>query len=111
MGEEVRRGGAGDSRPPEEPQRAPPLSRPLITELTTSSFLPHVMDVKKVKLNSASRGRQSCAKRSERVLLQDVLLFYYTQWCGFCSALNHIVIQLARLLQGNGTITVARCCL
>ncbi|TWW58924.1 Thioredoxin domain-containing protein 11 [Takifugu flavidus] len=85
VGEEVRRGGAGDSRPPEEPQRAPPLSRPLITELTTSSFLPHVMDVKK-----------------------DVLLFYYTQWCGFCSALNHIVIQLARLLQGNSTITVAR---
>lgn len=69
MGEEVRRGGAGDSRPPEEPQRAPPLSRPLITELTTSSFLPHVMDVKKVKLNSASRGRQSSAKRSKRVLL------------------------------------------
>ena len=42
-------------------------------------------------------------------LLQDVLLFYYTQWCGFCSVLNHILIQLARLLQGNGTIAVARC--
>lgn len=42
-------------------------------------------------------------------LLQDVLLFYYTQWCGFCSVLNHVIIQLARLLQDNGTITVARC--
>lgn len=42
-------------------------------------------------------------------LLQDVLLFYYTQWCGFCSVLNHVIIQLARLLQGKGTITVARC--
>lgn len=42
-------------------------------------------------------------------LRQDVLLIYYTQWCGFCSAINHIVIQLARLLQGNPTITVARC--
>ncbi|XP_067442096.1 thioredoxin domain-containing protein 11-like [Thunnus thynnus] len=39
---------------------------------------------------------------------RDVLLFYYTQWCGFCSVLNHIIIQLARLLQGNSTITVAR---
>ncbi|XP_029916228.1 thioredoxin domain-containing protein 11 [Myripristis murdjan] len=64
---------------------APPPARPLITELTTSSFLPSVMDLQK-----------------------DVLLFYYTQWCGFCSALNHIIIQLARLLQGNSTITVAR---
>ncbi|XP_015249520.1 PREDICTED: thioredoxin domain-containing protein 11 [Cyprinodon variegatus] len=57
----------------------------LITELTTSSFMSSVMDQEK-----------------------DVLLFYYTQWCGFCSVLNHVLIQLARLLQGNGTVTVAR---
>ncbi|KAF3852603.1 hypothetical protein F7725_005958 [Dissostichus mawsoni] len=62
-----------------------PPPRRLITELTTSSFLPAVMDVEK-----------------------DVLLFYYTQWCGFCSILNHVIIELARLLQGNGSITVAR---
>ncbi|RVE75887.1 hypothetical protein OJAV_G00003500 [Oryzias javanicus] len=69
---------------PSDSQKAvsPPL---LITELTTSSFLSSVMDLQK-----------------------DVLLFYYTQWCGFCSVLNHILIQLARLLQGNSTITVAR---
>uniref|UniRef100_A0A669DPE5 Thioredoxin domain containing 11 n=1 Tax=Oreochromis niloticus TaxID=8128 RepID=A0A669DPE5_ORENI len=67
----------------EDKKGSPP--RFLITELTTSSFLPSVMDLQK-----------------------DVLLFYYTQWCGFCSVLNHIIIQLARLLQGNGTITVAR---
>uniref|UniRef100_A0AAX7UYW6 Thioredoxin domain-containing protein n=1 Tax=Astatotilapia calliptera TaxID=8154 RepID=A0AAX7UYW6_ASTCA len=67
----------------EDRKGSPP--RFLITELTTSSFLPSVMDLQK-----------------------DVLLFYYTQWCGFCSVLNHIIIQLARLLQGNGTITVAR---
>lgn len=53
MGEEDRRGGAGDSNPPEEHQHLPPLPRPLITELTTSSFLPHVMDVQKVKKNIA----------------------------------------------------------
>lgn len=63
----------------------PSTPRPLIAELTTSSFLSTVMDVQK-----------------------DVLLFYYTQWCGFCSVLNHIIIQLARLLQGNSAITVAR---
>uniref|UniRef100_A0A8C5HSH8 Thioredoxin domain-containing protein n=1 Tax=Gouania willdenowi TaxID=441366 RepID=A0A8C5HSH8_GOUWI len=57
----------------------------LITELTTSSFRPCVMDIEK-----------------------DVLLFYYTHWCGFCSALNHIIILLARLLQANSSITVAR---
>ncbi|XP_074519791.1 thioredoxin domain-containing protein 11 [Halichoeres trimaculatus] len=69
---------------PEQHQQQTP--RPLlIIELTTSSFLPCVMDLQK-----------------------DVLLFYYTQWCGFCSALNHIIIQLARLLQGNSSITVAR---
>uniref|UniRef100_A0A8D3DL89 Thioredoxin domain-containing protein n=1 Tax=Scophthalmus maximus TaxID=52904 RepID=A0A8D3DL89_SCOMX len=68
---------------PDEPRHKSP--RPLITELTTSSFLPSVMDLQK-----------------------DVLLFYYTQWCGFCSVLNHVIIQLARLLQGNSVITVAR---
>ncbi|KAM8879548.1 thioredoxin domain-containing protein 11 [Spinachia spinachia] len=73
VGEGDRSGGDGGTR------------RLLITELSTSSFLPAVMDLQK-----------------------DVLLFYYTQWCGFCSVLNHVIIQLARLLQGNSTITVAR---
>lgn len=114
VGEGDRRGGDGDgdgdSEPPDEHQPSPPAPpRPLITELTTTSFLPHVMDVQKVR-RCLSRGRQSRAAPSQRVLflLQDVLLFYYTQWCGFCSALNHVVIQLARLLQGNGAIAVAR---
>ncbi|XP_076585510.1 thioredoxin domain-containing protein 11 [Chaetodon auriga] len=83
VGEEDRKGGEGDSRHPDKHQHS--SKHPLITELTTSSFLPSVMDLQK-----------------------DVLLFYYTQWCGFCSVLNHIIIQLARLLQGNSTITVAR---
>lgn len=83
VGEEDRKGGEGGTRHPDRHQHPPP--RPLITELTTSSFLPSIMDLQK-----------------------DVLLFYYTQWCGFCSVLNHVIIQLARLLQGNGTITVAR---
>ncbi|XP_037669505.1 thioredoxin domain-containing protein 11 isoform X2 [Choloepus didactylus] len=38
---------------------------------------------------------------------QDVLLLYYAQWCGFCPSLNHIFIQLARLLPAD-TFTVAR---
>uniref|UniRef100_A0A3P9HJY6 Thioredoxin domain containing 11 n=1 Tax=Oryzias latipes TaxID=8090 RepID=A0A3P9HJY6_ORYLA len=83
VGEEDRNGSKEEVQSSDK-QRAvsPPL---LITELTTSSFLSSVMDLQK-----------------------DVLLFYYTQWCGFCSVLNHILIQLARLLQGNDTITVAR---
>ncbi|KAF7662369.1 hypothetical protein LDENG_00237320 [Lucifuga dentata] len=80
---EDKRGGEEKAQHPDK-QKQPPL-RPLITELTTSSFLSSVMDLQK-----------------------DVLLFYYTQWCGFCSVLNHIIIQLARLLQGNSTISVAR---
>ncbi|XP_044043905.1 thioredoxin domain-containing protein 11 [Siniperca chuatsi] len=83
VGEEERKGGEGETRHPDKHQHSHP--RHLITELTTFSFLPCVMDLQK-----------------------DVLLFYYTQWCGFCSVLNHIIIQLARLLQGNSTITVAR---
>ncbi|RXN14566.1 thioredoxin domain-containing 11 [Labeo rohita] len=39
---------------------------------------------------------------------QDVLLLYYSAWCGFCSVLNHVFLQLARLFQGNGALTVAR---
>ncbi|KAF6736387.1 Thioredoxin domain-containing protein 11 [Oryzias melastigma] len=83
VGEKDRNGSKEEVQPSDEQKVvSPPL---LITELTTSSFLSSVMDLQK-----------------------DVLLFYYTQWCGFCSVLNHILIQLARLLQGNGTITVAR---
>ncbi|KAK1886506.1 Thioredoxin domain containing protein 11 [Dissostichus eleginoides] len=82
VGEEDRKVGEGETQHADTHQPPP---RRLITELTTSSFLPAVMDVEK-----------------------DVLLFYYTQWCGFCSILNHVIIQLARLLQGNGSITVAR---
>ncbi|XP_061576183.1 thioredoxin domain-containing protein 11 [Cololabis saira] len=83
VGEEDRKGSEEDARHPDKHQHSPP--RVLITELTTSSFLSSVMDLHK-----------------------DVLLFYYTQWCGFCSVLNHVIVQLARLLQGNSTITVAR---
>ncbi|XP_010190398.1 PREDICTED: thioredoxin domain-containing protein 11-like, partial [Mesitornis unicolor] len=37
----------------------------------------------------------------------NVLLLYYAQWCGFCASLNHIFIQLARLLPPDN-FTVAR---
>ncbi|XP_067354964.1 thioredoxin domain-containing protein 11 isoform X3 [Channa argus] len=83
VGEQNRKGAREEVRRQDEHQQSP--QHPLITELTTSTFLPYVMDPEK-----------------------DVLLVYYTQWCGFCSILHHIIIQLARLLQGNRTITVAR---
>uniref|UniRef100_A0A3P8X0R5 Thioredoxin domain containing 11 n=1 Tax=Cynoglossus semilaevis TaxID=244447 RepID=A0A3P8X0R5_CYNSE len=69
----------------EKTEQTETRSGPLIKELTTASFMPSIMD-----------------------LTKDVLVFYYTQWCGFCSVLNHVIIQLARLLQGNRSITVTR---
>ncbi|KAJ8246483.1 hypothetical protein GJAV_G00268320 [Gymnothorax javanicus] len=57
----------------------------LIRDVTTASFLSTVMDPEK-----------------------DVLLFYYTHWCGFCTVLNHIIIQVAQLFQGERKVTVAR---
>uniref|UniRef100_A0A8C7JWL5 Thioredoxin domain containing 11 n=1 Tax=Oncorhynchus kisutch TaxID=8019 RepID=A0A8C7JWL5_ONCKI len=67
----------------EEEER--PQKRPLISELTTTSFLTTVMDPHR-----------------------DVVLFYYSQWCGYCSVLNHVIIQLARMFRGNSTVTIAR---
>ncbi|XP_053413159.1 thioredoxin domain-containing protein 11 isoform X3 [Nycticebus coucang] len=58
-------------------------SQHLITEVTTDTFWEVVLQK------------------------QDVLLLYYAQWCGFCLSLNHVFIQLARLLPTD-TFTVAR---
>ncbi|XP_019570705.2 thioredoxin domain-containing protein 11 isoform X1 [Rhinolophus sinicus] len=58
-------------------------SQHLITEVTTDTFWEIVLQK------------------------QDVLLLYYAQWCGFCPSLNHVFIQLARLLPPD-TFTVAR---
>lgn len=58
-------------------------SQHLITEVTTDTFWEIVLQK------------------------QDVLLLYYAQWCGFCPSLNHVFIQLARLLPTD-TFTVAR---
>ncbi|KAG7276797.1 hypothetical protein CRUP_008747 [Coryphaenoides rupestris] len=76
---------APESGRPSSPREQEHQKRPLIVELTTASFLPSIMEAHK-----------------------DVLVFYYTQWCGFCTALNHVLIQLARLFQGNSTMTIAR---
>ncbi|XP_012987795.2 thioredoxin domain-containing protein 11 [Esox lucius] len=76
----------GEMRKEEEgEERQPPSERPLISDLTTSSFLSTVMDPHR-----------------------DVVLFYYSQWCGHCSVLNHVIIQLARMFRGNGNVTIAR---
>ncbi|XP_053550766.1 thioredoxin domain-containing protein 11 [Bombina bombina] len=53
----------------------------LITEVTTSTFNRIVLGSKK-----------------------DVLLLYYTIWCGFCAALNHIFIRVAQLLATDSLI-------
>ncbi|XP_052459593.1 thioredoxin domain-containing protein 11 isoform X2 [Carassius gibelio] len=66
-------------------QKPQQQTQSLIQEVTSDSFLQTVMD-------------------SQR----DVLLLYYSVWCGFCSALNHVFLQLARLFQGNSALTVAR---
>ncbi|XP_062915299.1 thioredoxin domain-containing protein 11 isoform X2 [Mobula hypostoma] len=57
----------------------------LIAEVTTETFDNIVLDVEK-----------------------DVLLLYYTQWCGFCTVLNHIFLQLARLFHANDGVVTAR---
>ncbi|KAK2507216.1 hypothetical protein MC885_008306 [Smutsia gigantea] len=58
-------------------------SQHLITEVTTDTFWEVVLQK------------------------QDVVLLYYAQWCGFCPSLNHVFIQLARLLPAD-KFTVAR---
>ncbi|XP_067912518.1 thioredoxin domain-containing protein 11 isoform X2 [Heterodontus francisci] len=57
----------------------------LIAEVTTQTFDSIVLDAEK-----------------------NVLLLYYTQWCGFCTVLNHVFIQVARLFHANDGIIIAR---
>ncbi|KAM8933623.1 thioredoxin domain-containing protein 11 [Pelodytes ibericus] len=53
----------------------------LITEVTSSTFNHIVLEMKK-----------------------DVLLLYYTTWCGFCASLNHIFLRLTQLLATDSLI-------
>ncbi|XP_036798059.1 thioredoxin domain-containing protein 11-like isoform X1 [Oncorhynchus mykiss] len=73
----------------EEEER--PQKRPLISELTTTSFLTTVMDPHRdVVLFYYSQwcGYKTCC------VLQDVVLFYYSQWCGYktCCVLQDVVL-------------------
>ncbi|XP_073398968.1 thioredoxin domain-containing protein 11 [Dendrobates tinctorius] len=60
------------------------LRSQLITEVTTTTFRHVVLDSEK-----------------------DVLLLFYTTWCGFCASLNHVFIRLSQLLATDSLI-VAR---
>ncbi|XP_069590148.1 thioredoxin domain-containing protein 11 isoform X1 [Ranitomeya imitator] len=60
------------------------LRSQLITEVTTTTFRHVVLDSRK-----------------------DVLLLFYTTWCGFCATLNHVFIRLSQLLATDSLI-VAR---
>ncbi|XP_053327391.1 thioredoxin domain-containing protein 11 [Spea bombifrons] len=64
--------------------KATPSEPAIITEVTSSTFKQIVLETKK-----------------------DVLLLYYTTWCGFCSSLNHIFLRLTQLLATDSLI-VAR---
>ncbi|XP_078456677.1 thioredoxin domain-containing protein 11 [Lampetra planeri] len=72
--------GCGVARPP--PTSARP---PLVIEVTTTTFRELVLDPAK-----------------------DVLLLYYTTWCGLCSTLSHRYLQLASQLRHNGHLRIAR---
>ncbi|XP_042196882.1 thioredoxin domain-containing protein 11 isoform X2 [Callorhinchus milii] len=65
--------------------KAQAQEEPLITEITTQIFDSIVLDPEK-----------------------NVLLLYYTQWCGFCTVLNHLFIQVAILFRSNNRIAIAR---
>ncbi|XP_030635780.1 thioredoxin domain-containing protein 11 isoform X3 [Chanos chanos] len=64
-------------------QLQPPQS--LIQEMTTHTFLPTVMDPEK-----------------------DVLVLYYSRWCGFCAVWNHVLLQMSQLFHSTSFLTISR---
>jgi len=39
---------------------------------------------------------------------QDVLLLYYTPWCGYCQALQPVLLIVARFFQNMSDVIIAR---
>lgn len=40
--------------------------------------------------------------------MQDVLLLYYTRWCGYCQAVEPVLLTVARFFQNMSDVIIAR---
>uniref|UniRef100_A0A8B9BVP0 Thioredoxin domain containing 11 n=1 Tax=Anser brachyrhynchus TaxID=132585 RepID=A0A8B9BVP0_9AVES len=76
-----------------------PLKRHLVDDASVHFHVQHVI----TEVTTSTFRNQTLL----HFIFQNVLLLYYAQWCGFCASLNHIFIQLARLLPPDN-FTVAR---
>ncbi|XP_061456224.1 thioredoxin domain-containing protein 11 isoform X2 [Rhineura floridana] len=69
-----------------------------------------VGDTRPSRIHSQHVVREIFTDTFHKVMLKsdkDILLLYYAPWCGFCMSLNHIFIQLARVLPADNFL-VAR---
>jgi thiol-disulfide isomerase/thioredoxin len=72
--------------------------------LTTSSkFTKNVVCVPELSSNSFLSSMSKESRTSD-----DLVVFYYTSWCGFCSSISHVFLSVAKFFAGVDGVAFAR---
>lgn len=92
--------------------KSTPSPRPdviCVPELNTVTMTQYVLGRPPTPIEDGRGQMNATATAGARLLAsKDVILFYYAPWCGFCTSIAHIYLEVARFFAFSGDIVFAR---